>query len=72
MLIEALEANKGRESDVEALRVLAVPVIVLCEAVRRLVKARASTGHDSAFRGLRVVIEAVRRLSEAQEPHLRP
>ena len=53
MLIEASEANKGRESDVEALRVLAVTVRVLFEAVKGLVKARASTGHDSAFRGLR-------------------
>ena len=53
MLIEASEAYKGRESDVEALRVLAVAVRVLFEAERRLVKARASTGHDSALRGLR-------------------
>ena len=53
VLIEALEANKGRESDVEALRVLAVAVRVLFGAVRRIVKARASTGRERAFRGLR-------------------
>jgi hypothetical protein len=53
VLIEASEAYKGLESDVEALRVLAMTMRVLFEAVRRLVKARASTGRESAFRGLR-------------------
>ena len=51
---------------------LAVTVRVLFEAVRRLVKTRANTGRESAFRGLREYIEAVGKLFEAQEPHLRP